>query len=797
MNIGAGGKRKYFAAHWRAGFVLALLLPAIASTYWPIPGEELAFHDVQSLRIVDRRGTVLREVLSPAQGYGRWTPLPEISAAFLDAIMAVEDRHFRRHHGVSLAAIGRALWQNFRAGRIVSGGSTITQQLVRQLYPIRSNIPDKLYEMWLALRLEHTLSKDEILAQYVNRVPFGNLTYGIEAASQFYFGRPAAHLSLAQAAFLAGLPQAPSHMNPLRHFARAKQRQQRVLQAMLRSGKINRTTLQAAAEQDISPEPVRRRFLAPHATEMVLAALQQMTVQNRPGVLRLTLDAELQQRIRGIVRSEIAGLRRANVNNAAVIVIDNRNGEILALLGSADFFSQRLHGQVNGVLALRQPGSALKPFTYLLALENGYSPASLLPDIPLHAPGTEASGDFSPSNYDGKFHGPVRLRTALACSYNVPPVYLLQRLGVPLLLRKLRRAGFTSLSRNAGHYGLGLTLGNGEVRLLELARAYSGLARGGELPALSLVAGEPAVLPPEMRTTQRFAAVDAARLITDILSDQVERIPAFGEDSPLALPFPCAAKTGTTKDYRDNWTVGYTTKYTVGVWVGNFDGSAMRHVSGVSGAGPIFRDVMLALHPPKFRGADLSFPSPAEAKRLEICALSGALPRPFCPERKTELFLSGTAPQAPCELHTVLTNPKNGEQEIAVVYPPEYEQWLEGLGIQPPVFLGKYYPPGAAAPHPVMAAQQDIRITFPDSGDVFKMDPVLREAFQHIRLAATAPERLENLTWFVDGHPLVTAPRPRSFAAHWQLQAGEHVLSLRKNAEARRDLARVRIRVLP
>lgn len=786
--------------------VFALVVSALLyiSIDIPIPTARLFSSDAESLRLVDRHGTLLREVLSSANGRSRWIGLREISPWLIQCLMHTEDRNFFFHHGLDPAALLRAAYQNISSGRIISGGSTLSQQLVRQIYALPRHPLGKAADMWLALRLEHTLNKPEILEQYLNRVPFGNQTFGIAAASQSYFGKPAAHLTLAESAFLAGLPQAPSAYDPFRHFARARARQQRVLQGMLRNRLIDSTQFVAALNESLSVAHRPKNFLAPHACEVALDFFSPASAPH-PKTVRLTIDAVLQKHVEKTLTGNLQLLERANVTNGAVLVIDNRSGEILALVGSADYFDESHHGQVNGVLALRQPGSALKPFTYGLALERGFTTASILPDIQTHAPLQARGGDFTPTNYDGRFHGPVRLRTALACSYNVPAVRLLEMLGADFLLQCLQLAGFTSLQKNAQHYGLGLTLGNGDVSLLELTRGYLALANEGIVKNLRLVADHtvPPLAPvPEKRIFSR----DVAFLLGDILRDDAARVPAFGEGGVLDLPFPCAVKTGTTKDFRDNWAVGFTGDYTVGVWIGNFDGSPMRQISGVSGAGPIFRDIMLTLHrdfPP------LPIATPRELQAVSICTASGSRPNEFCPNQMLEFFIPGAEPATHCDWHRVITAPEKNEinfasmksarvtPRLALLYPSLYHPWAKSEGIAQPLFLPAVLSVkrearsqhqassinpyeqnrGSSIEHRASSIQHPatrIQITFPDDGDIFKIDPVLRPEFQTLLLECVVEADFTKVTWLVDGVPIATIGPP--FRARWQLRKGEHTL---------------------
>jgi penicillin-binding protein 1C len=786
-----------------AAAIISLLF--FASTFWPIPASRLSPSNFESLFLVDRHGALLREVLSSNEGRSRWIELEHISPWVIKSLLHTEDRNFYRHRGLDAFALVRAALQNLRGQRIISGGSTLTQQLARQIHRLPPQPLGKAVEMWLALRLERSLSKEKILEQYLNRAPFGNQCFGIAAASRMYFNKPAAHLTLAEAAFLAGLPQAPSAYDPFRHPERARSRQKRVLQALLRNGAIDSLQFAAAANESLRVAHRPKHFLAPHACDLSRELLTEEQLLST-NTIRLTIDATLQRNVEKILSGNLQLLQRANVTNGAILVLENRTGEVLALVGSNDYFDEQHGGQVNGALALRQPGSALKPFTYGIALERDYTAASILPDVPTNAPIFAGGGDFTPTNYDGRFHGPVRLRTALACSYNVPAVRLLEPVGAELLLQRLQRAGFASLKQNAQHYGLGLTLGNGEVSLLELTRAYLALANAGRVKNLRLFAEEnmPRLAPV---AEEEIFSSEISFILGDILRDDAARAPAFGEGSVLDLPFSCAVKTGTTKDFRDNWCVGFTSDYTVGVWLGNFDGAAMKKISGVAGAGPIFREVMLLLHRDY---SPLPPLRPQNLVKLAICTASGAQPNQFCPNQMQEIFLPGKTPSATCDWHRVVAVPGGGDDliasvsnqkltpRIAMIYPALYQPWAKAEGIAQPLLLAKAFnlngneqratsneQPATSNEQPATNNQQSassIEITFPDEGDIFKIDPILRPEFQTLLLECVAAEGIKEVTWIVDDEVVKTVGPP--FRARWQLRKGEHVLQARGRNEA-------------
>ncbi len=728
---------------------------------WPPSGLFPSRAQQPSCRLLDRNGRLLRRVLSPDKTSSNWVELRDLPPHIRQAFVAAEDKRFFQHPGIDPIAISRAALSNLHAGRIVSGGSTLTQQWIK----LSKNLPHgwigKLLEAALALRLESWSTKSEILENYLNTVPLGNQTLGLEAAARLYFDKPARHLSLSEACYLAGLPQAPSRYNPYRHPERAKKRQQYVFTQMIRAGWIDTSLYLSPALRCVQVSPPEHRFAAPHFCDAILSLFPK-----RKGDVYTTLDFSLQTRIRDLVRGHLKALRDHHVTQAAVLVLDNRSRQVLAWVGSGDYFKERNQGQVDGVRAKRQPGSALKPFTYALALEQGYTPASILPDIETHASAT--GEDLAVHNYDETFHGPVRLRTALACSYNVPAVRLLESLGTDLLLSRLSRAGITTLDHPPRHYGLGLTLGNGEVTLFELTRAYAALANDGFFSPISVFMDFP--LPDSSRN---IFSPDVSFLISDILSDPAARAPAFGWGSPLRLPFPCAAKTGTTKDYRDNWTVGYTRDVTVGVWVGNFDGSPMKNVSGISGAAPLFRSVMLLLH----RDHDPEpFTAPDNVVSYPVCPLSGQRPGPYCEGHIQEWFVRGTEPSQSCTVHqniaidnrsgqpaTATTPKKNIAYRVYTVWPAPYHNWMTSRNL--PILPDTTSP---RQPKPV--------ILFPDDGDIFKIDPILRKEYQVLHFSAQIPAHIDTVQWILDDSLLAQTPFP--FTMTWPMTPGRHRLTV-------------------
>ncbi|HEX4641787.1 MAG TPA: penicillin-binding protein 1C, partial [Chthoniobacterales bacterium] len=547
----------------------------------PIP-PALLRPPIQSLALLDRNGIPLRET-RVAERFSRELALEDVPPHVIAAVLAAEDKRFFSHHGIDWLATGRAALAGLTHGHIVSGASTITQQLVKISERRPRGLRAKIIESLTALRLEQEWPKEKILAAYLNRLDFGNLNIGLAAAADYYFAKPVSDLSDAEAAFLAGLPKNPRKLNPHTAPDAVRRRQLTVLERMRANQQLDSARIDRAISETLALRPPQRRFRAPHFVEMVLPQLPETPAAE----IRTTLDFRLNEQVEAIVRDRLAQLREQNVRNAAAVVIDNATGNVIALVGSENYFSPGA-GQVNGAWAQRSAGSALKPFTYLLALERGATPATIVADVRTSFPA--AGGFYRPENYNRRCYGPVRYRTALASSLNIPAVKVLRAAGGPSALHeRLRECGLTTLNRPPEIYGLGLTLGNCEARLLEMTNAYASLARLGEFRPWR-------VLPTATTSAHRYSRPELVWQIADILSDNSARTLAFGMNSALRFDYPVACKTGTSTDFRDNWTIGFTPEFSVGVWTGNFDGAPMREVSGVTGAGPILHAIFDYLH---------------------------------------------------------------------------------------------------------------------------------------------------------------------------------------------------------
>ena len=691
-----------------------LLLAFGAITYFWIasqlpPAEELqarAFQSFATSQILDREGNLLWEILDPTGGRRTRVSLDQISPELIEATVATEDRFFYNNVGVDPIAISRAVYYNLSEGEIVSGASTITQQLARNLLlspeeRTEQSLTRKVREAVLAVEINRRYSKDQILDIYLNQIYYGNLAYGIEAASETYFGKPALELSLAEASMLAGLPQSPAIHDPYTNREGANARQATVLGLMVEADYITSAEAEAAKIEELNFQALNFTFEAPHFVVYVRQELERIVPPDfiyQAGLkVQTTLDPRLQAIAEEEVRNQVEALAGRNVSNGSLVALDTSSGQILAMVGSKDFQDESISGQVNLATSPRQPGSSIKPLTYLAAFETlDWTPSTLIMDTPVEYP-DGAGGAYRPRNYDDKFHGPVLLRSAFANSYNIPPIKALALMGVDALKEMAARLGITTLTRD--DYGLALTLGSGEVSVLEMAGAYQAIANQGLLvPPTAILQitdnfGQAVEYTPPKPPVQVLRP-EHAYLISNILADNEARTPAFGPNNPLRLSRPAAAKTGTTNDYRDSWTLGYTPDIVTGVWLGNADNTPMDSVAGSGGAAPIWHNFMERAH----EGRPVrDFIRPDTIVALEICADSGTLPSPACPQRRTEIFFRDQPPLGPeNDIHQLIKIDRNTglranefcsgnvEERYYRVYPLDGVEWALSQGFEQP-----------------------------------------------------------------------------------------------------------------
>jgi len=776
--------------------MLLTLIIALAVGVWSLGGHlavRLSGYQsaMPSTRIYDRHGHLLYEVIDPYVGKRVPLPLKEIPVVLQQATIATEDASFYTNPGLDLRAILRAVWINLQGGEVLAGGSTITQQLARNLLlspeeRSRRTLGRKLRESVLAWSLARHHSKDEILESYLNGIYYGNFAYGVEAAAQAYFGRSVAELDLAEAALVAGLPQAPSAYNPLVDPQAARARQTVVLDLMVKAGYITPEEAALATAEPLhyaaSPFPIH----APHFVMYVRQLLERefgLGMLHQGGLrVHTTLDLDWQELAQSTARRHLVRLTNRrdgpdpHLSDAALVALDPQTGEILVMLGSPDYFDPAIAGAVNVCLMPRQPGSAIKPLTYAAAFDptrlRPYTPATLIADVRT-AFLTKEGEPYVPVNYDLVYHGPVLTRRALACSYNLPAVKVLQEVGVDQMAVLARQLGITTFT-DMERFGLALTLGGGEVRLLELAAAYAAFANSGRrvIPmAITRVEDAQGRVLRRWRPESGEQVLDprVAYLITHILSDEQARMPAFGEGSALRLSRPAAAKTGTTTDWRDNWTIGYTPDLAVGAWAGNADNSPMQQVSGVTGAAPMWHDfveTVLAGRPAR------EFEEPAGLVRAEVCSLSGKRPNAYCPHRREELFIANTEPRGVCAMHQAVQVMATDDSQVHAVLPPELADWGKGVGWPEP--LPDLEVPRVRSDAPL----ERLTVISPDPNTEFRLDPARPAQSQRIALVARASgeTRFNRVLLQVDGQTVAASALP-PYRTLWTLERGVHTIT--------------------
>lgn len=691
-----------------------------------------------SVRVYSDQGILLREVLSQDGGRRLDTHLNQVSPDFIHLLLSTEDKRFFFHPGVDPFSVMRALYQNVMHRRVISGASTLTMQFVRQTTRGKRNINNKLKEMAFSLYLELTLSKAQILEAYINRMPFSNELYGLEEAAHVYFRKNPSDLSLSESAWLIGIIRAPSAYNPYKNPDGVKNLRDKILKSCLRDRRCEKNQVAEALKEKIVVYPFERKFKAPHFTDYVLDA-------NKTEV-HTTLDLEFNEKIEQIIHSQLGDLKDKHVMQAAVLVISNDDAKIRGYVGSSNYWDDLTQGMNDGVQQSRQPGSALKPFNYALALDSGIQPSHVLPDVKI-VYGSEI-GDYIPENYDRSYRGPVLMRSALANSLNIPATFLLQEVGLPKFYHILKDLQFSKLKADPDHYGLGLTLGNVDVSLFELTRAYSIFGREGIFCELSFFRDDDFC---DLDQGHRIYTRDTVQMIRDFLSDRHARELAFGSSGPLDFDFPVMIKTGTSQNYRDNWTVAVTPDHTIGVWVGNFNGDPMQNVSGVTGAAPIAHHIVDYLYQ---RKPWQVWNDESHLEKMKVCALSGKLPTRYCDHTRLE-YVKEPEKMEPCDFHVVRRiDRRNGllagpscpkavvVSQIFVDLPDRFSQWQQQYWSDSQAPLR--YSPYCSVQDSVQDASTSVglKILSPDDGAVYRIDLHRPKEAQFISLKTTRTSRL-------------------------------------------------------
>lgn len=725
---------------------------------------------ISSTRIYDRRGRLLYEIIDPKAGNRTEINISDLPEYVPAAFIAAEDASFYTNPGFNIKGILRSIFYNIRSGKIVAGGSTITQQVIKNCYLSEGDLKGnpflrKLKEIILSIWLTSTRSKDEILSQYLNTIFFGNNAYGIEAAAKIYFGKSAKQLDLAEAAVLASLPKMPSNYNPLTNPDELLERQKYVLEQMKKHNLTSRDEIIAALNEELKFHIKPYDINAPHFVMSVISDLRDIFKTDQIYSLNLdvytTIDLELQKKAEDISKKQLQQNRNLEAQNLALVIIDVRTRELLAYIGNADFFDEKNSGSIDMAITPRQPGSAIKPITYACAFAKGWTPATFILDEESTFM-TRDDKKYTPVNFDGEYHGRVTVREALANSYNIPAVKALDFVGINNFINISKKFGISEFSERLDEVGLALTLGGCEVSLLNLTNAYATIAAGGNwqnykkiLKIVDHQGNE--IYEPETQSHRVFEkdGEGISFLISNILADSEARSQQFGYYSVLNVGFPAAVKTGTTTDFHDNWTIGYTPYVAVGVWIGNTDNSPMKNATGIKGAAPIWSKI-IQIASERYTYRDFEIPD--DIVKVRICADSGMLASIQCKNVKEEYFIKGRSPNTRCQMHTDLNVAKIGTSEANNDDTLLNEERKD-----------------------INAADQNhelIKIINPGDGNIFIIDEKTPIAYQEIRLKADIDiksDEINKIEWYCDGKIFATTDDPaRMPEADWQLKIGIH-----------------------
>ncbi len=722
-------------------FLLLAIIFFTLNAFFPLPVEKL--HPPSSTIVLDRNGQVLRVYLAPDDMWRIPVGYDEISPLLKQAVLTFEDRYFYWHFGINPISILRAAWANLRAGHIVQGGSTITMQVARLMEPKPRTLKNKLIEAFRALQLEWKFSKEQILEFYFNLAPYGGNLVGIGAAAQFYFNKRSDQLSLGEAALLTVIPNAPNRYRPDLNVKMAHRARRKVLERLFRQKKITERDQEEALSEPIPAERFPAPFRAPHFADELKQRYPQLTK------IHTTIDLNIQTLVENLLHQHLKPWRARGITNGAVVVIENKTRAVRALVGSLDFFDETSQGQVNGAMSPRSPGSALKPFVYALGLEQGLvSPQSLLYDVPV-----EYSG-YRPVNYDNKYHGAVSMEEALIRSLNVPAVNLASQLAGGGVYTFLKEAGLSTLKQPPEYYGLTLVLGGCEVTLLELTNLYAGLAEGGRFRSYRWLEDQ------SNEAGKSLLSSGTCYIITEILSKL--RRPELPSSWELTVDVPKIAwKTGTSYGHRDAWSIGYTPEYTIGVWVGNFDGRGVPALVGAEAAAPLLFEIFEALLKP---ATTRWFIQPESVGVRQVCAVSGMPLSKYCPAAKSELYLPGISPAQRCTLHRmILVDEATGfrlcpvcrsgrkyRQRIVTVWPAKLASWMIEHGI-PVDQIPRHYPRC-----PKIAAGQTPVILSPLANSEYRIRPDVPLDYQKLPLKAAVSNQIKKLYWFLNGRLIFT-----------------------------------------
>lgn len=729
--------------------------------------------------LLDRTGKFLGEVPGSHDAWGYW-PLPEtLPEKIVVTTLETEDRNYFSHPGVHLPSIARAAWQNVRNGRVISGASTLAMQLARLQHPRGRNVVSKTIEASEALYLIHRHGHEAVLRHYLTVAPYGNRCQGVARASRLYFDKPLEDVSWLQAAYLAALPQQPGRMSPWTDAGHrlALGRARRILKQLHARGLLTDEDLRVALNSDLRVVPRPRRNQ--EAMHFLLAVAREVRDSDAL-VHRTTLDLDVQAAAYAALTSNLSRVRGLGASNTAGLVVDVTTGDVLAAVGSADYFDTDARGAIDYLTTRRSPGSALKPFIYGLALEKGtHTAASVLADTPVEFE-TANGGLWAPENITHTFLGPMLLREALGNSRNIPALRVLAEVGVDEALTRFERGGVEGVRYAPDAYGLSLAIGALPVTPTELAQLYTSLANRGKTVPLRRFIDAP------KQEGQQVLSADAAQLVAHILSDANARRPAFNGNSPLDFDHAVSVKTGTSQGYRDAWTVAFDDRLLVVGWLGNHDWRRMNLASGATAAAPGVHRIIEEVSPTRRPHVALPMetPLPSSLVEREVCALSGGAPGPGCTHTRTEWFIAGTEPHERCPFHApVAIDVRNGlragpacpaqyvQRRTVLDLPEVYEPWArkQRLTIAPTAYSPLC--PDVAATEPRVAIRE------PRTQSRYLFDPDTPRELSTVRFAASVSPANEEIVWLVDGTPVGRVGYPHEL--RWPMTPGRHVIRAR------------------
>lgn len=755
----------------------------------PFSKEELQKNESRVLKIYDRNNILLANLFPEYGGFYKEVKYSDLPKNLIEAVISAEDKNFFKHKGIDYKAILRAFISNILNRKIVSGGSTITQQLSKSIINRERNYINKFYEALDSIRLEKNLTKEEILTEYLNRIFFGNNCYGIGAAAELYFKKEVKDLNINESVILASIIKSGTKFNPYKYEERLHLRKIYVLGQMKNNNYIKEEEYNNYINENTTIYTNREKNIlkAPHFVMYIKDSLDKLKYSNITEV-KTTLDYKMQKEASLVISNASQSLHSFNVRNISCVILNAKTGEVLSMIGSMDYFDRETDGSVNGAIALRQPGSALKPFLYAYLFDNGESPASVIGDIKtyINSPG----GDYIPENFDRKYRGPVTIRDALANSLNIPAVRWLSKYSLKDFQNILLKSGLRSIDKNPDYYGYSLVLGSAEVRLIDLASAYTIFPNSGifinHYSAVSLKKenGEIFYFPKKSYTHKRVISEESAYLINKILSDRNARMGSFRSYRGLVYPFSIAIKTGTSKGSRDAWAIGYTKDYIVGLWLGDFKGSEMINITGGNGAVPILYDLFSMLNKSQ---KETKWHKPKDIVEREICLISGKLRGEFCKETRLEEFSIFNVPKEECDVHNLYIKRNSDgsiDKKVFLNLPSEYNDWIKERQIEKPnsewiKAENTYAYNNFNSINNQNKINERISIISPTDNSVYKIDSTLPLEYQNIFISSYIPKNIIEANLYCNEEIIANIEELKNGSVIWNLKKGDYTFYIK------------------